>query len=161
MFISVVCSICVVAWLYLYFVLLLFPNAPFDVEHTLMWSNFTSLPSLFAQNVMSLGCTRYVCISLRTHFDAERSFDAGMTRENRRKCYWVWSAFPRPQRAVGLMPAPYQFREPGQLAGYSAGLVIERLRVRIPAGEFSSPEFTLCADSYSVSVPPSCYRSGT
>ena len=42
-------------------------------------------------------------------------------------------------------------------AGYTAGLVIERLRVRIPAGaagEFSSPESTLCADSYSVSVPP-------
>ena len=40
---------------------------------------------------------------------------------------------------------------------YSAGLVIERLRVRIPAGaagEFSSPELTLCVDSYSVSVPP-------
>ena len=35
--------------------------------------------------------------------------------------------------------------------------MIERLRVRIPAepaGEFSSPESTLCADSYSVSVPP-------
>ena len=32
----------------------------------------------------------------------------------------------------------------------------ETLRVRIPAeaaGEFSSPESTLCADSYSVSVP--------
>ena len=43
------------------------------------------------------------------------------------------------------------------LAGKSAGLVIERLRVRIPAGaegEFSSPESTLCADSYSVSIPP-------
>ena len=38
----------------------------------------------------------------------------------------------------------------------SAGLVIERLRVRIPAGaagEFSSPESSLCADSYSISVP--------
>ena len=36
--------------------------------------------------------------------------------------------------------------------------MIERLRVRIPAeaaGEFSSPELTLCADSYSVSIPPS------
>ena len=46
----------------------------------------------------------------------------------------------------------------------SAGLVIEKLRVRIlagAAGEFSSPELTLCADSYSVSVPPPCYRSGT
>ena len=35
--------------------------------------------------------------------------------------------------------------------------MIERLRVWIPAGaagEFSSPEWTLCADSYSVSVPP-------
>ena len=32
----------------------------------------------------------------------------------------------------------------------------EKLRVQIPAGaarEFSSPESTLCADSYSVSVP--------
>ena len=35
--------------------------------------------------------------------------------------------------------------------------MIERLQVRIPAGvvgEFSSPESTLCADSYLVSVPP-------
>ena len=40
---------------------------------------------------------------------------------------------------------------------YGTGLLIERFRVRIPtgvAGEFSSPELTLCADSYSVSVPP-------
>ena len=46
----------------------------------------------------------------------------------------------------------------------STGLVIERLRVRIPAvvvGEFSSPESTLCADSYSMSIPPLSYRSGT
>ena len=46
----------------------------------------------------------------------------------------------------------------------SAGLVIERLQVRIPAGAaggFSPPELTLCADSYSVSVPPLCYCSGT
>ena len=48
--------------------------------------------------------------------------------------------------------------------GTSAGLVAETLRVRIPAGaagEFSSPELTLCADSYSVTVSPPCYRSGT
>ena len=48
--------------------------------------------------------------------------------------------------------------------GWSSEPVIERLRVRIPAGaagEFSSPEFTLCADSYSVSVQSPCYRSGT
>ena len=35
--------------------------------------------------------------------------------------------------------------------------MMERLRVRIwaeVAGEFSSPEFTLRADSYSVPVPP-------
>ena len=35
--------------------------------------------------------------------------------------------------------------------GKNAGLVIERLRVRIPAGaagEFSSPDSTLCADSF-------------
>ena len=38
--------------------------------------------------------------------------------------------------------------------------MIERLRVRIPAGatgEFSSLELTSCADSYSVSVPSPCY----
>ena len=36
------------------------------------------------------------------------------------------------------------------LVGYSTGFVIERLRVRSPAGaagEFSSPELTLFADS--------------
>ena len=52
----------------------------------------------------------------------------------------------------------------GMACWWSAGLVIERLRVRIPAGaagEFSSPELTLCADSCAVSVPPPCYRSGT
>ena len=41
--------------------------------------------------------------------------------------------------------------------------MIERLQVQIPggaAGEFSSPESTLCADSYLVSVPPLCYCSG-
>ena len=35
--------------------------------------------------------------------------------------------------------------------------MIERLRIRVPAeaaGDFSSPVLTLCADSYSVSVPP-------
>ena len=39
----------------------------------------------------------------------------------------------------------------GQLSGQSAGLVIERSRVRTPAGvagEFSSPGSTFCADSY-------------
>ena len=54
--------------------------------------------------------------------------------------------------------------EQGRLVGKSDGLVIERLRVRIQAaeaGEFSSPESTLRADSYSVSVPLPCYRSGT
>ena len=43
---------------------------------------------------------------------------------------------------------------PRLLVGKSAGLVIERLRVRIPAGaagEFSSPGLTLCADFYLVS----------
>ena len=39
---------------------------------------------------------------------------------------------------------------PGWLVGKSAGLVMERLRVRIPAGvaEFSPPELTLCADLF-------------
>ena len=39
----------------------------------------------------------------------------------------------------------------GQLSGQSAGLIIKRSRVRIPAGaagEFSSPASTFCADSY-------------
>ena len=41
-----------------------------------------------------------------------------------------------------------------------ARLVIERLQVQIPAGaagEFSSSDLTLCADSYLVSIPPLCY----
>ena len=47
--------------------------------------------------------------------------------------------------------------------GESARLVIKRLRVQIlagVAGEFSSSELTLCADAYSISVPPPCYLSG-
>ena len=51
----------------------------------------------------------------------------------------------------------------GMACWQSARLVIKKLRVQILAGavgEFSSPELTLCADSYSVSVPPLCYRSG-
>ena len=32
--------------------------------------------------------------------------------------------------------------------------MIETFQVRIPAGEYSYPELTLCADSYSVSIPP-------
>ena len=42
--------------------------------------------------------------------------------------------------------------------------MVERLRVRVPAGavgEFSSPELTFCADSYSVSFPPRFKHSGT
>ena len=47
----------------------------------------------------------------------------------------------------------------GKLVGESAWLVIERLRVEIPAGaagELSSQESALCADSYSVSFPSPC-----
>ena len=58
----------------------------------------------------------------------------------------------------------FHILEPGYLVGKSAGLVIGRSRVRIltgAAGEFSSPESTLCTDFYSVSVPTPCYRSGT
>ena len=54
--------------------------------------------------------------------------------------------------------------KPGQLVCKSAGLIIEKLQVRITAGaagEFSSPELTSCTDSYSVFVPSPCYRSGT
>ena len=43
------------------------------------------------------------------------------------------------------------------LVGKSAGLVIDRLRVRIPsgaAGEFSSPELTLYAGSLAVRSTP-------
>ena len=46
----------------------------------------------------------------------------------------------------------------------SAELVFESLQVRVPvgaAGEFSSPEVSLCADSYSVSFQLPYYRSGT
>ena len=49
-----------------------------------------------------------------------------------------------------------EWKKPGQFVGKSAGLMIKRLWVRIPAGvvgKFFSSELTLCADSYSVSVP--------
>ena len=55
-------------------------------------------------------------------------------------------------------------RQLGQLVGKSARLMTKRLRIQIPAGtagEFSSPELTLCADTYSVTVSPLCYHSGT
>ena len=57
----------------------------------------------------------------------------------------------------------FVYGDPGKLVGKSAGLVIGRLQVQIMAGvvgEFSSPELTLCVDSYSVSVPPQCSGSG-
>ena len=44
-------------------------------------------------------------------------------------------------------------KEPGCLVDKNAGLVIERLRVPIPAGaaaDLFSPEITLCADSFGV-----------
>ena len=47
--------------------------------------------------------------------------------------------------------------------GPSARLMIKWLHIQIPAEntrEFSSPESTLCADSYLVSISPLCYRSG-
>ena len=45
----------------------------------------------------------------------------------------------------------------------NAGLMIGRLQVQIPVevvGEFSSPELTLCADSYLASILSLCHRSG-
>ena len=42
--------------------------------------------------------------------------------------------------------------------------MIEMFRVRVAAGaagEISSQELTLCADSYSMSLPPQCYRIRT
>ena len=59
----------------------------------------------------------------------------------------------RPRTGVYSVEA----RPPCGGCGKSAGLVIERLRVRIlagAAGDFSSPVLTLCADSYSVSALP-------
>ena len=53
------------------------------------------------------------------------------------------------------------------LTGFGIAQLLQRRsgdRVRIPAeaaGECSSPELIFCADSYSVFVPPSCFRSGT
>ena len=68
------------------------------------------------------------------------------------------------QESFGKVCQMYWGNKPGWLVGKSARLVIERLRVWIPAGaagEFSSPELTLCANSYSVSVPLPCYCSDT
>ena len=67
-------------------------------------------------------------------------------------------------RSSGISPVGIVPWKPGWLVDKSAGLVIERLRVRIPAGaagELSSPEPTLCADSYSVSFSSPPYRSHT
>ena len=55
------------------------------------------------------------------------------------------------------------YGELGWLVGKNTRLVIEKLQVRSTAGvvgELYSPELTLCADSYSVSVLPPCYRRG-
>ena len=52
---------------------------------------------------------------------------------------------------------------PVQPFGKSAGLVIERLRVRVPtgaAGEFSPPELIFCADSLFGARSTSSYRRG-
>ena len=74
---------------------------------------------------------------------------------------------PRERRLDPVSTLWWRYRWLLSLASRSAALgscVHERLRVRIlaaAAGEFSSPELTLCAYSYSVSVPPPCYRSGT
>ena len=65
-------------------------------------------------------------------------------------------------RGAGVFPPNLGDQE--YLVGRGVGLVVERLRVLVPAGaarKFSSPELTFCADSYSVSIPIPCYRSGT
>ena len=61
----------------------------------------------------------------------------------------------KPVRCV--TPMRFHLLYVGMACWQSARLVIKRLRVRIPAeakGKLPSPESTLCADSYSVSVPP-------
>ena len=66
-------------------------------------------------------------------------------------------------KTIILYSTCYLRLKQGQLVGKSAGLVIDRLRVRVPAGAAGECSFqmsTLCADSYSVSVPPPCYRNG-
>ena len=60
-------------------------------------------------------------------------------------------------RAIGHKVYASDAKTAGIVCRQSAGLVIERLRVRVSAGtegEGSSPEITFCADSYSVSAPP-------
>ena len=95
-----------------------------------------------------------------------------VTSRNTTRCllYWSFPCLPVPHTPLLSVSYKGLHRKipPGMGAWvacwWSAGLVIERLRVRIPAGaagEFSSPELTLCADSYSMSIPPQCYRSGT
>ena len=86
-----------------------------------------------------------------------------------RKCYAEWVLGRRGlqnylcARSKYLNPGPYLliFFLSSSFAGISQTQLATffspvRLRVRIPAGaagEFSSPESTLCADPYSVSVP--------
>ena len=77
-----------------------------------------------------------------------------------RSLWLIASMMQKPRRwslAGNCRKVSVLFGELGQLVGKSTGLLIERLRVWIlagAAGEFSSPELTLCADPYSVSVPP-------
>ena len=58
-------------------------------------------------------------------------------------------------RAV-LVPGRLLVRAPDS---WSKGCEFESRQKR--PGEFSSPGLSFCADSYSVSVPPPCYRNGT
>ena len=58
---------------------------------------------------------------------------------------------PTAVRSYVKRPLTSYFRGQGLLSGQSAGLMIERSQVRIPAGvagDFSSPGSTFCADAY-------------
>ena len=76
----------------------------------------------------------------------------------------------RGRTVARLSPAPYRacsrhtrWARPAGIACWLEGRTRDRkVASSNPgsrAGEFSSPELTLCADTYSVSVPPPCYPS--
>ena len=81
-----------------------------------------------------------------------------------RLCYSVFVLKVNPERHAGLAPEEFGLCSLSLFGAplkdpycKSARLVTKKLQVRIPAGvvgSFSSPEFSLCADSYPVSVPP-------
>ena len=148
-------------------------------------------PCFFVQQLLKMFCVNFLCIILNAQTERHWpqhsvlcQWHPGWSGEPR--CCTVytpaqtWCRLWRGLGQFGCLPwntnlsvkpqAHYYYSLSLELLFQWVGIacflehVIQRLRVQIPAeavGEFSSPESTLCADSYLVSVLPPCYCSGT